>query len=345
MTDAATAPHNILESVIRLTEQRDQHSLETCLIQTMLELTGACRITLYVPEEDETNEPPNRLVRVAHVRDPSLCACPDGEEGKMIFLNEAPLSYRACLESGKSADIAGDDRQVHIHPVIGAENRPAGILCVDHRRGRSLDIRLIDSFLRIYRNYLELLNENQHDRLTGLLNRKTFDERVVKVIEQARGLRQRAGDRGFLALAIVDIDHFKRINDSFGHLYGDEVLLLFARLMTQIFREDDLLFRFGGEEFVILLKTPDAGVCAKILNRFRAAVEGYAFPLVGTVTTSIGYTEISGEIAYAPLLDRADRALYFAKRQGRNRVHRYEQLIEEGKILPAEVPAGSVDLF
>lgn len=344
MTDASTAPHNILESVIRLTEQRDQHSLETCLIQTMLELTGACRITLYAAEEDATDAPPLRLVRVAHVRDPSLCDCPE-EDGKTICLNEAPLSYRACLESGKSADIINEDLHLHIHPVIGAEDRPAGILRVDCKRGRSLDIRLIDSFLRIHRNYLELLNENQHDRLTGLLNRKTFDDKVVKVIEPASGLRQRAGDRGFLALAIVDIDHFKRINDSFGHLYGDEVLLLFARLMTQIFREDDLLFRFGGEEFVILLKTPDAGVCARILNRFRAAVESYAFPLVGTVTTSIGYTEITGEAAYAPVLDQADRALYYAKQHGRNQVHRYEQLIEEGKIQPAAIPAGSVDLF
>lgn len=344
MTDASAQPHNILESVIRLTEQRDQHSLETCMIQTMLELTGACRISLYAPEDDATDGAPNRLSRVAHARDPSLCACPE-EGGKTIFLDEAPPSYRACLESGKSADIINEDLHQHIHPVIGAEDRPAGILRVDCRRGRIPDIRLIDSFLRIYRNYLELLNENQHDRLTGLLNRKTFDEKAVKIIEQASGLRQRTGDRSFLALAIVDIDHFKRVNDSFGHLYGDEVLLLFARLMTQIFREDDLLFRFGGEEFVILVKTLDAESCARILNRFRAAVENYAFPLVGTVTTSIGYTEITGEASCAPVLDQADRALYYAKQHGRNRVCRYEQLIGKGEIQPSVIPAGSMDLF
>lgn len=332
MTDALPDSHNILESVIRLTEQRDQHSLETCLIQTMLELTGASRIGLYSAGE---SDPPDRLTRVAQVQESSLYASPEGENGKTIALSKAPASFRACLESGKSADIAAEDRQIHIHPVTGAENRSVGILRVEYRHGHILDIPLVDSFLRIYRNYLELLNENQHDRLTGLLNRKTFDDKLAKTIEQASGLRQRAGDRGFVALAIADIDHFKRVNDSFGHLYGDEVLLLFARLMTQIFREDDLLFRFGGEEFVILLKTPGAESCAKILDRFRAAVENYAFPLVGTVTASIGYTEVTGEIAGTPLLERADRALYYAKQHGRNRVCRYEQLRNEGKIPPA----------
>jgi diguanylate cyclase (GGDEF)-like protein len=343
VTDIASAPHNILESVIRLTEQRDQHSLETCLIQTMLELTNACRITLYALEHDATGARPKRLARIAQARNPSL-DYPDGEADTLL-LDETPPSFRACLESGKSATLLAEDRQLHVHPVIGAENHPVGILRVDFGHDQELDIRLVDSFLRIYRNYLQLLNENQRDRLTGLLNRRAFEQKIVKLTGQARGQHQRSGDKGVRTLAIADIDHFKRINDTHGHLYGDEVLLLFARLMTQLFREDDLLFRFGGEEFIILLKTPDAEHCPKILNRFRLAVEKYAFPMAETITASVGYTEISGETAYSLLLDQADRALYYAKQHGRNQVCCFEALIREGKIQSAEIPAGRVDLF
>src|SRR5213076_2390666 len=95
-------------------------------------------------------------------------------------------------------------------------------------------------------------------------------------------------------LAVVDIDHFKRVNDKFGHLYGDEVLILIANLLQSSFRAHDRVFRFGGEEFVVLLRSTTLDNARKIIDRFRVNVEAYVFPQVGTVTVSVGFVSISG---------------------------------------------------
>ena len=95
-------------------------------------------------------------------------------------------------------------------------------------------------------------------------------------------------------LAVSDIDFFKRVNDDFGHLYGDEVLLLMANIMRETFRGTDILFRFGGEEFVIVLRSTNQQGAHQALERFRITVEEYDFPQVGNVTISIGYIESGG---------------------------------------------------
>jgi len=127
-------------------------------------------------------------------------------------------------------------------------------------------------------------------------------------------------------LAVLDVDFFKRVNDRFGHPCGDEVLVLLARLMRASFRESDRLFRCGGEEFVAILEPTEAQYVGGILERFRAAVEAYAFPLVGRVTVSIGYTRVAPRDNGLTAFGRADEALYAAKRQGRNQVVCYEDL-------------------
>ena len=136
-------------------------------------------------------------------------------------------------------------------------------------------------------------------------------------------------------------DHFKRVNDTYGHLYGDEVLLHFSRLMEQNFRYKDIPFRFGGEEFVLLLETSGIDDVQPVLDRFRKVVESYDFPGVGKVTVSIGYTKCEQNTLPTTLIDHADKALYFAKENGRNRVVSYDELPE------AESCAGdnNVDLF
>jgi len=132
----------------------------------------------------------------------------------------------------------------------------------------------------------------------------------------------RAPERGIgVWLAVFDIDHFKRVNDTFGHLFGDDVLLLFARVMESSFRYTDALFRFGGEEFVALIRADEDG--AEIgLERFRAAVESYPFPRIERLTVSTGYVRASPEVHAPQLIDAADQALYAAKHGGRNRIVR-----------------------
>ena len=133
-------------------------------------------------------------------------------------------------------------------------------------------------------------------------------------------------------LGVVDIDHFKKINDNFGHLFGDEVLLRIADLMRQTFRSNDKLFRFGGEEFVVMLRNVAEDHVHNIFTRFRLAVERHDFPQVGRVACSVGFARIDPRLSPADLLGRADEALYYSKRNGRNQVNGFDELIMSGKL-------------
>jgi diguanylate cyclase (GGDEF)-like protein len=146
-------------------------------------------------------------------------------------------------------------------------------------------------------------------------------------------------------LAVVDIDHFKRVNDNFGHLIGDEVLLLVATMMKNSFRTHDKLFRFGGEEFIVLLKPNTDDDAQRIFDRFRAGIEARDFPQVGHVTVSVGYASIRLGDQPSVILDNADNALYWAKENGRNQVASYAALMAEGKLASKEAATSEMELF
>jgi diguanylate cyclase (GGDEF)-like protein len=126
------------------------------------------------------------------------------------------------------------------------------------------------------------------------------------------------------ALAIADLDHFKRINDGYGHVTGDRVLFSAASCMLGQLRPYDTVFRFGGEEFLFCLPSADAAVGQAILNRLRQALAASPVTFDGadhiTVTVSVGLAEITADATVGEVIERADEALYAAKRQGRNRV-------------------------
>jgi diguanylate cyclase (GGDEF)-like protein len=158
------------------------------------------------------------------------------------------------------------------------------------------------------------------DSLTGVYNRRTLFELGEKELSRSR----RTGSS--LSLIILDLDHFKRINDKYGHLGGDAILLRFVEVVRGCLRQSDVLTRYGGEEFCILL--PDVGVAgAKVVaERIRSTIEASTF-FVGavplTVTASVGVAALptgSAAITLSSLVQRADQALYIAKRDGRNRV-------------------------
>jgi diguanylate cyclase len=152
------------------------------------------------------------------------------------------------------------------------------------------------------------------DGLTGLFNRLHWEQ--VLSTEFAR--RQRS--RGAASLLMVDIDHFKGVNDRYGHLVGDEVLRGVAKVLRDTLRQSDAAGRFGGEEFGVLLPdTPVAGALA-IAERIRERVAAAALVPGGTACTiSIGIAPADGARSHLDWIDRADRALYAAKEQGRNR--------------------------
>lgn len=334
----------LLSSLAEFTEQREQDALSTSLGRAIRDLTDATAVTLYHLS----------TVEEAPVLTPIAAWHRDNPATLHEHLQPAsPLStmpmFETCLASQQITHYQ-DERTASanlILPLSGPQGKVGAFFLVECLCSDEIAQRVLPLLLEIYRNFLDLLRDNQHDLLTGLLNRKTFDTRISTVLSTLNHPHHRKTDdspEGF-CLAILDIDHFKRINDNYGHLYGDEVLLLMSNMMKESFREGDALFRFGGEEFVVLLKNVDPPRALKALERFRKKVETRTFPQVGQVTVSCGSTRIRPNELPPQIIDRADRALYFAKGHGRNQVCAYEALVEQGLLQSTEIISGDIELF
>lgn len=169
-----------------------------------------------------------------------------------------------------------------------------------------------------FRDHLEEQRQKSLlDPLTGLPNRAAWSERLE--LEVAR--RQRYG--GELLLAVLDIDHFKRVNDNYGHLAGDRVLKIIASELQKRLRKTDFMARFGGEEFVLLIPATPIEGGQQLLETLRNAVAACPFHFKGeplTITCSAGLTEFRGNESSDAVFERADKALYRAKGEGRNRI-------------------------
>ncbi len=173
-------------------------------------------------------------------------------------------------------------------------------------------------------NHERLNHMGLTDALTGVRNRRYFEQRLLDECSAV----QRHGRP--LACLFIDLDHFKRINDHHGHHNGDRVLQEIAKRITQQLRDGDMLSRYGGEEFVILLMDTDAGTAKEVAERIRANVAKHEVELPGdirlSVTLSIGIAVMDGTVAGTAkivadeLVEAADAALYLAKRDGRDRV-------------------------
>jgi diguanylate cyclase (GGDEF)-like protein len=165
--------------------------------------------------------------------------------------------------------------------------------------------------------YLEhVMGLAQKDALTGLLNKRRFDE--VLPAEATRT----AQSGTLLSLILFDIDHFKSVNDTYGHPAGDAVLRAVADVAKGCLREGDLLFRVGGEEFALLLAEPLAGAAGRA-ETVRRAIERHSMPFGATtlqVTVSLGIAELARGEALPAFYQRADERLYESKKSGRNRV-------------------------
>jgi diguanylate cyclase (GGDEF)-like protein/hemerythrin-like metal-binding protein len=173
---------------------------------------------------------------------------------------------------------------------------------------------LSEEIRHLQADMVRLEESTSRDRLTGAWNRRRFEEAVAMEMGLAR--RRRAP----LALISLDLDHFKRINDTYGHRAGDGVLAGAAGVFRTVLRASDALVRWGGEEFLVLAPATGLDGAVNLAERLRLALEGTAFPQAEPMTLSAGVAEY---LAHEPLdawIARADGALYRAKTQGRNRV-------------------------
>jgi diguanylate cyclase (GGDEF)-like protein/putative nucleotidyltransferase with HDIG domain len=155
------------------------------------------------------------------------------------------------------------------------------------------------------------------DPLTGLANHRTFHERLRSEVERARR-RERN-----LALVLMDLDHFKRVNDLHGHQVGDQVLQHASRILASETRVSEMVARVGGEEFAMILPEADADEAMRAAERVRRAVAVADFPAVGRMTMSAGVCLMEQAASADDLYRLADGALYWAKHRGRNTVVRY----------------------
>lgn len=169
----------------------------------------------------------------------------------------------------------------------------------------------------------QLFIEAHTDALTGLYNRRHLDEACVKEVSRADRYNTD------LSAIMIDIDHFKRINDMLGHQVGDEVLKELAKLLSERVRESDVLARWGGEEFVILLPNTATQECQKIAEELRALIANHEFSAVSQINVSIGTTKHNIGESNTMLIHNADLALYQAKSKGRNRVETYAYGLDE----------------
>jgi diguanylate cyclase (GGDEF)-like protein len=166
--------------------------------------------------------------------------------------------------------------------------------------------------------YAKIEEASLTDPLTGLRNRRFLEQTIAADLELAsRG-------HGDLVVLLVDLDHFKSVNDTYGHAAGDAVLVALADLLRRTFRSSDYIVRWGGEEFLIVVRFVDAGEAKDLAEKLRVAVAEHPFVLAdGTVlerTCSIGFATWPAPdgASWEHVIDRADAALYAAKRSGRN---------------------------
>ena len=180
--------------------------------------------------------------------------------------------------------------------------------------------QLLCSLLYPLRNsllYEDALQLAQKDPLTGICNRAALDEMLQRELSHA--LRKDAA----LSLLVLDIDHFKKINDQYGHIIGDCALKAIANMVNTFKRDGDLLFRYGGEEFVVLMRDTDLAGAQLLAERIRQDIADNSCNCSGAelnVTVSIGVSELQPHDNPLSLFSRADQALYRAKKNGRNQV-------------------------
>jgi len=174
---------------------------------------------------------------------------------------------------------------------------------------------LLHRILHRYQQKIE--SQATLDSLTGLPNRRGFDLMALKAMQEAQR------EPKPLAALLLDLDHFKRLNDNHGHLAGDEVLVGFSEDLQSCLRQSDIICRWGGEEFIILLKDTDSLSAQQVAEKIRVLAEQHHYVFSGTplqTTVSIGLTELQPDDTLHSLIARADHALYRAKQTGRNRV-------------------------
>ena len=258
----------------------------------------------------------NSRLRLGHDFEPPVHSCPlpdSSLEARCIDLRDCP---DPCFEGARS--------EVNL-PLISFGENIGVLVCSSkaHNAFQENDIKALESVADIVATavqnarYVERVKQLAYrDGLTGVFNRRYFEQKLLE--EMARSLRFGKN----VAVLMIDLDHFKSVNDEFGHILGDEVLRQCSQVFWKLLRKVDIICRYGGEEFAIILPETSASSATNVAEKLRKAVARKEIPGVPRpVTISIGVSEYPANgITRDELISAADSALYLAKQSGRNQV-------------------------
>lgn len=346
--------NDILKSVIEITRHRDLDSLEYSLVATLKEIIPANQIAIFKTFSSDKVNGIEEVLRLSVLETGHKEPHYKWSDHTRVVDSDIPLER--CIKDEKNSTHQLDNGLIRILIPVFNETTAVGAVSLYGEEEILESLPLANGIVKIYENYQIILNESEHDKLTGLFNRQTFDKKLGRLLKLQSERNKEHPDLGEIEkrkdanaeaptwLVVLDFDGFKQINDTYGHIYGDEVLLILSQKMKHCFRKTDILFRFGGDEFVIILEPVAYKEALAALERFREAVASHNFPQIGHITISTGFAKISARDYPPTILERADKALYFAKENGRNCTFNYEALIDEGKLQEAKT-SGSIDLF
>ncbi len=279
------ADNRLAPAMLRLAACREKSALDELLVELVREQVNGAPVALITTDDQNTN---------------ILAASGVSVKKQQQFISD--VSLRLPLPAAQD-----EENTCQLLLDIDTTEPPADLLLL----------------IQMYHSIHELMARSTHDRLTRLFNRHSLQDTLQHIYGHAperRKSRSRKKQSQGWVMALLDIDHFKTVNDQFGHLIGDEVLLSLSDLMMNSFRQHDRLFRYGGEEFVILMTDITMEDAENVLNRFREQVANYQFPHQKQLTVSIGFAAVDLDSPAECVLEQADRALYSAKNHGRNRV-------------------------
>ncbi|MEH6395044.1 GGDEF domain-containing protein [Pseudoalteromonas sp.] len=301
------------EWIVFLTQQTEEQPLDAALITAVSGLSEVKVFALYINKHFDPQIPPTLL----------------NSDSQIERLSSDEVMYLLDKVSKNKVRVSSAFGCVTTYVPMYYLGTVIGLLIVESKDDLPEGIGVLAlHILNVYANQLALLHKSRLDPLTELLNRQTFDKKVIELISSDEFLahEEHSGQLQPWYLAIIDIDHFKRVNDNFGHVIGDEVILLVSRLLKNNFRFEDYVFRYGGEEFAVLFQSHDEHAAHNALNRLRANIAEYPFPQIGSLTVSAGFLELNYVDMVASLVHKADLALYESKNNGRNQVTAYSDL-------------------
>lgn len=324
-------PLELIPYLVEMTGQSDRVGLIAQLVRTLHKFTAASSVRFFDLHQKALKEAQPGQLQLDFVLFEPLCPKSLG-----IPLGDFPELDRVIRQTADHSipfvSLQANQREHIIFTRIEG-SRVRNLLHMETPQLNAADEMTACMFWSMYLNLERTIRAKDQDPLTGLLNRRSFDETIATILDavnQTSEINRLSGAGA--CLAVFDIDHFKRVNDTFGHAIGDEVLILFARQMERMFRVADVLYRFGGEEFLVILSDVDVTKARAALDRFRESIAVHHFPQVNRVTVSIGFVMVNNRDFPSDLIEKADKALYYSKENGRNQVHGFDDLVREGLL-------------